>query len=354
MAYSSEFLPSAPEICNQIDDDCNFQIDNGVPTSIWYLDNDSDGFGDINNVSQSCHQPAGMISDSGDCDDSDPLIHPAADELCSDNVDNNCNNIINEADLAIDAFAGYQDTDGDGFAGGEIEYDCYTPFPLSDQESTSPDFDCDDTEPEVHPDAVEECDAIDNDCDGNIDSASACSTCDFNTYDGNNYLFCETTSVWDTAKGVCKINPGYTLVTINDQAENNWLISIIEGYTYAYSDSFPQTSSGSDADGDGFYGSEDCDDTDDTIFPGAEEQPLDGIVQDCDDTYWWTGLNDKAEEGFWDWDGPYTQYFNWGVGQPSGGTSSNCTALHLSSSGSWEWVDGDCYTPHYFICEAEL
>ena len=26
----------------------------------------------------------------------------------------------------------------------------------------------------------------------------------------------------------------------------------------------------------------------------AIELPVDGILQDCDDTYWWTGLNDKA------------------------------------------------------------
>ena len=71
-------------------------------------------------------------------------------------------------------------------------------------------------------DAVEECDAIDSDCDGNVDSASVCTstncpTCDFETYNGNNYLFCTTDAAWDFAKGGCISHPGYTLVTIDDR-----------------------------------------------------------------------------------------------------------------------------------------
>ena len=36
-----------------------------------------------------------------------------------------------------------------------------------------------------------------------------------------------------------------------------------------------------DADGDGFYDYQDCDDTDDSVYPGAEEVAYDGIDQDC-------------------------------------------------------------------------
>ena len=351
--------PGALEICNQIDDDCNLQIDNGVPTSIWYLDADMDGYGTPNNAVQHCYQPTGMVANNGDCDDTNSVVNPMASELCADSIDNNCNGIINEASNATDAFAGYMDSDGDGFAGGILEYDCNDIFILSDQEATSSAFDCDDSDGDIHPNAVEECDALDNDCDGQVDSANVCPcttafcpTCDFETYNGNNYLFCTTESAWDFAKGDCIAYPGYNLVTINDQAEHNWLVSIMDTYTYTYSDSYPPSISSVDEDGDGFSAADDCDDTDDTIYPGAVEIPIDGITQDCDDTYWWTGLNDKASEGLWDWQGPYTQFFNWGLGQPSTNPSSNCVSLHFSSAGVWEWVDGDCYTPHYFICEA--
>ena len=36
-----------------------------------------------------------------------------------------------------------------------------------------------------------------------------------------------------------------------------------------------------DMDGDGFEASEDCDDSNDTVYPGADEQ-CDGIDSDCD------------------------------------------------------------------------
>ncbi len=40
---------------------------------------------------------------------------------------------------------------------------------------------------------------------------------------------------------------------------------------------------GTDADGDGFYESEDCDDSDSAINPVADEICDDGIDNDCDD-----------------------------------------------------------------------
>ena len=38
-----------------------------------------------------------------------------------------------------------------------------------------------------------------------------------------------------------------------------------------------------DADEDGHAVDEDCDDSDATVYPGAEEVPYDGIDQDCDE-----------------------------------------------------------------------
>ncbi|MCO4745225.1 MAG: putative metal-binding motif-containing protein [Proteobacteria bacterium] len=50
------------------------------------------------------------------------------------------------------------------------------------------------------------------------------------------------------------------------------------------SDSGDTSSSGTDVDLDGYDATEDCDDTDADVNPGATEVPYDGVDNDCDDT----------------------------------------------------------------------
>ena len=57
-----------------------------------------------------------------------------------------------------------------------------------DNDGFDVDVDCNDTNAAVFPGATEKCDGVDNDCDGNIDSATVCADCDFHVNDGNNYL----------------------------------------------------------------------------------------------------------------------------------------------------------------------
>ncbi len=50
-----------------------------IPT--WYLDNDGDGFGQDDETTTACEQPAGYAAVGGDCDDSDADINPDAQTL---------------------------------------------------------------------------------------------------------------------------------------------------------------------------------------------------------------------------------------------------------------------------------
>ncbi len=77
---------------------------------LWYADADGDDFGDPNVSVLTCAQPTGYVADNTDCNDTDPAMNPSAPEVCDD-LDNNCNSLIDEG-VRITFYA---DNDGDGF-----------------------------------------------------------------------------------------------------------------------------------------------------------------------------------------------------------------------------------------------
>jgi len=127
--------------------------------TLWYLDLDDDGYGDDGRTYQSCEAPAAFVDRGGDCDDGDPHSHPAADERC-DGRDNDCDGDIDED--ALDAPGWHPDADGDGWGDANSSVAaCERPEGLLAEAS-----DCDDTDDEIHPEALEICgDGLDNDCE---------------------------------------------------------------------------------------------------------------------------------------------------------------------------------------------
>jgi hypothetical protein len=66
--------PQADEICDEIDNDCDDVVDEGVP-SLWYRDTDGDGLGGNASVTgENCSPDKGYTLNSDDCDDSDPSV----------------------------------------------------------------------------------------------------------------------------------------------------------------------------------------------------------------------------------------------------------------------------------------
>ena len=137
--------PGAMEVCNGLDDDCD-------PVTDEVADLDVDGY-------SIC---------AGDCDDDESAVNPGAVEVCN-GLDDDCDPMSDEN----------SDGDGDGISicGGDCDDDDGTTYLGApeqcdgvdndcDGHDGGPGPDCDDGDPDVHPDAEEiPYDGVDNDCD---------------------------------------------------------------------------------------------------------------------------------------------------------------------------------------------
>ncbi len=291
--------PIGIEVCDGADNDCDGTIDNddAIDASPWYADTDADGFGDAATVVSACSAPSGHVSDDTDCDDTNPAINTAGTEVC-DGADNNCDGSVDE-DSAADASTWYLDYDSDGYGGAAVTTTACAAPAFHVAGST----DCDDTNASIHPDALEECDGLDNDCDTLVDDddpSVAFAPLWYADTDGDGYgdantntpacdaptgFVADTTDCDDTTSST---NPG--AVETCDGVDNNCDVLVDN-------DAIDTATWYLDYDQDGYGGDQvttvacsppsfyvattgDCDDTNAAAWPGASEV-CDGADNDC-------------------------------------------------------------------------
>ncbi|MUP43670.1 hypothetical protein FLP08_13890, partial [Gramella aestuarii] len=288
----NSIYPGAVEVPDDgIDQDCD-----GADLLTWYADTDKDGYGDAANTTTSNTQPAGYVSDSSDCDDSDKAINPET------------------------VWYKGVDADGDSYFGSKTSLVSCT-NPGSDYSLTEPATDdCDDSDKAINPDAVWYI-GIDNDGDGfigSVDSTSQCASpgtgysrispavtdCDDSDKDvtpdtvwykgvdadGDSYFGSTTSIVSCTSPGA-----GYSLTEpVTDDCDDSDKAINPETVWYI----------GVDNDGDGFIGS--VDSTTQCAFPGTGYSATSPAMTDCDDsnkdlapdTVWYKGVDADGDTYF--------------------------------------------------------
>lgn len=231
----------------------------------YYVDSDGDGFGTGAGILM-CSNPGGYSLDAGDCDDTNPQIHPntvwyadldgdgfgdpaTAETGCIATLVNpvlqggDCDDTDDQRNPAT---IWYEDADGDGFGDdGNQQTACVSSF----QNPAMVGGDCNDGESSVYPGAPEICDAFDNNCNGAVNEGLT-----FVNYytdaDGDGFGA-------GNPNNLCE-DPGEGYATING----------------------------------------DCNDASATVYPGAPEIQGNGIDENCDLTDGYLGTESLGVSDF--------------------------------------------------------
>ncbi len=157
--------------------------------------------------------------------------------------------------------------------------------------------DCDDWNPEIHPGAAEQCNFVDDDCNGVLDDPAECPSCQDTTGPhGEDYALCLDELTWDDARAHCQ-GRGQELASIHD--DPTW-----DHLTWGFME-----------------------------LSGTWES--------------WIGLNDLDEHGTWTWtDGTDLDHDHWAGDAPV----PEDFGFHCVTNSVEGWWNQPCDETRRFIC----
>lgn len=287
--------PDGVEVCDGADNDCNGVTDEVLQAG-WYQDADGDGYGNGNTQYVGCQlPPTGYVQNGADCNDGNGNINPGVADICN-GVDDNCNGSVDEGspDYDLDGTPNCidPDADNDGAAGAN--------------------GDCDDLNPAVKPGATELCNSIDDDCDGTVDQNAADAPTWYADIDedgfggeGSDVMACSAPEGYiadaqDCDDSSAAVNPDATEVCdgidnncdelIDDPGSADASTWYVDGDADGYGSS-AQSSVACSAPSGYVSSSNDCNDADVQVYPGALER-CNGKDDNCDGktddaSAWW-------------------------------------------------------------------
>ena len=296
-------FPGGLEKCDGIDNDCDEVVDEpgGLGCIKYFRDFDDDGFGLTNDFKCICEKSGSYDTQiDGDCNDTDPNVHPGAEETCN-NEDDDCDGDVDESG-AWGCQTYYKDQDEDGWGDGlQSLCICQPEQPFTADNG----MDCDDDVASIHPDAAEACDGEDTNCNGILDDEDAQGCKSY-------YKDMDKDGYGATSKAKCLCGPAgdYSAAQSGDCIDLMEAVhpGAVETCNYLDDDCDGKVDEGSpddctlfyrDSDGDG-YGIDgdkqclchavgeyktksggDCNDQNANIFPGGTEF-CNGLDDDCD------------------------------------------------------------------------
>jgi Putative metal-binding motif/IPT/TIG domain len=188
---------------------------------------------------------------TGDCDDFDRAVHPGATEVCTDGIDNDCNNRVDLRDAACVGFC--SDTDKDGYAS-----------------SVCGGTDCDDGNAAINPSASEQCNGVDDNCNGKLDEAF--------DLDGDLFISCAMSGGPSILKSVDGRSCPSGYVTCGDCDDMDEA-----SFPGSANNKCPAFCADNDQDGyaSSVCGGNDCNDGNADVHPGKTET-CNGVDDNCD------------------------------------------------------------------------